>query len=284
MKKLIILSILSVISTHFCLAQVILNADGPGNTYELINAVLAPGYDAVETPDCNHGSFNNGASTNPSKHIDEIYDADLKTNVFRFHIHVTPDNDRCTSKTDRQRNEIKTYDQSPDNLKGVEGETVVYKWKFKLPLGFKSTTSFTHIHQLKSVNDEHESIPMYTFTVNSSSGGRFNVRYAEFRSQATVASAPISAFLGNWVEVTESITYSNPGSYTLVINKVSDGSNILTYSNTNNNWRGVVPAGGSADAIYIRPKWGIYRSLNNATNLRDEEVLFANFSIEELSN
>lgn len=33
----------------------------------------------------------------------------------------------------------------------------------------------------------------------------------------------------------------------------------------------------------MRPKWGIYRSLNNDQYLRDEEVLFANFSIEELN-
>ena len=46
-------------------------------------------------------------------------------------MHVTPDNDRCIN-TDRQRNEIKSYDKSPDNLLGVEGEEVVYKWKFKL--------------------------------------------------------------------------------------------------------------------------------------------------------
>ncbi|MFK7948626.1 MAG: hypothetical protein AB8G11_13630 [Saprospiraceae bacterium] len=27
------------------------------------------------------------------------------------------------------------------------------------------------------------------------------------------------------------------------------------------------------DAEFIRPKWGIYRSLNDSTSLRDEEVL-----------
>ena len=50
-------------------AQVILNADGPGNTYELINSVLAPGYDAVEHPECVHPSF--------GRHIAEVFDADF---------------------------------------------------------------------------------------------------------------------------------------------------------------------------------------------------------------
>jgi len=32
-------------------------------------------------------------------------------------------------------------------------------------------------------------------------------------------------------------------------------------------------------ATFMRPKWGIYRSLNNQINLRDETVLFDSFCI-----
>ena len=35
------------------------------------------------------------------------------------------------------------------------------------------------------------------------------------------------------------------------------------------------------NAEFIRPKWGIYRSLNDSASLRDEIVYFANFSIIE---
>ena len=35
-------------------SQTILEADGPGNTYELINSVFAPGYNVVEHPECVH--------------------------------------------------------------------------------------------------------------------------------------------------------------------------------------------------------------------------------------
>ena len=41
------------------------------------------------------------------------------------------------------------------------------------------------------------------------------------------------------------------------------------------NWR--------PEADFVRPKWGIYRSIVNAQDLRDEEVLFADFSIEEIN-
>jgi hypothetical protein len=113
--------------SHICISQVVLTADGPGDTYELITSVLAPGQNPIEAPDCNHLEF--------GEHIDEIFDTELDKNVFRFFMHVDPDNDRCIN-FDRQRNEIKSYGPSPDNLLGIENERVVYKWKFKLPEGF----------------------------------------------------------------------------------------------------------------------------------------------------
>jgi hypothetical protein len=35
------------------------------------------------------------------------------------------------------------------------------------------------------------------------------------------------------------------------------------------------------DNDFIRPKWGIYRSLKKASDLRDEAVRFNDFSIKE---
>lgn len=247
-------------------AAVQLNADGPGNTYELIASVLAPGFDPIEVPDCSHPEFGD--------HIDELFDSELNTNVFRFYIHTDPDNDRCIN-FDRQRNEIKTYDQSPNNLLGIENETVVYKWKFKLPAGFQSSPNFTHIHQLKSVGGSFESMPMYTLTTRKSSPDRLELRYAETDTQVTLAQTEIAPLIGIWLEVTETITYGAYGSYDINIKRVSDNSVLFEYSNNAIiNWR--------PGADFVRPKWGIYRSLLNAQDLRDEALLFANFSIEEL--
>ena len=58
------------------ISQVTLSADGTTDTYQLINSVLAPGYNAIEVPDCGHAEF--------GPHIDQIYDEDLKKYVFRF--------------------------------------------------------------------------------------------------------------------------------------------------------------------------------------------------------
>ena len=104
--KLLIFNLAFVTSIK-CYSQVTLEANGPGNTYELINSILAPtGGDVVENPECIHPEF--------GRHIAEVWDADLNKFVFEFYIHVTPDNDRCIN-FDRQRVEIKTYDQSPEH-------------------------------------------------------------------------------------------------------------------------------------------------------------------------
>lgn len=247
--------------------QVILNADGSGNTYQLITSVLAPGHNPIETPDCSHNAFGD--------HIDEVFDNELNSYVFRFHIHTTPDDDRCIN-FDRQRNEIKAYDKSPDNLLGIEDETVTYKWQFKLDSGFQSSPNFTHIHQLKSVGGSFSSMPMYTLTTRKNTPNRLELRYAQTNSQTTLTQTPLAPFIDTWLEVTETIKYSNSGTYEIEIKRVSDDSTLLYYSNNSIiNWR--------LGATFVRPKWGIYRSLNNVQDLRDEIVFFANFSIEEIT-
>ncbi|MFC4723563.1 T9SS type A sorting domain-containing protein [Geojedonia litorea] len=264
MKRLTLISLLILSFKGF--AQTVLNADGPGNTYSLITSVLAPGYNPIEAPDCSHSAF--------GEHIDEIYDNVLGTNVFRFRIHVTPDDDRCIN-SDRQRNEIKTYDQSPDELLGVEDETVIYKWKFKLPAGFQVSSNFTHLHQLKSVGGALESMPMYTLTARKATPNRLELRYAQTDTQVTLAQVDLSQVTDTWLEVTETITYSTNGAYAIEIKRLSDNAVLLAYSNSSIvNWR--------PGADFVRPKWGIYRSLINAQDLRDEDLLFASFSIEEV--
>ncbi len=249
-------------------------ADTNEDTYTLITSVLAPGADPIETPDCGHTEFDD--------HITQEYDADLEKDVFVFHLHVDEDDDRCIN-FDRQRNEIKTYSQSPDNLLGTLGEEVQYKWKFKLDAGFQSSARFTHIHQLKSVgaSNNEDDMPQITFTTRKGVDGnpdQLELRYAEDLTQITWAQTDLTPFKGVWVEAVETVTYGDYGNgvYSLEIKKVSDGS--VLFSHTENNTRM-----WKTNATFIRPKWGIYRSLEQAADLRDEEVLFADFCIEELS-
>jgi len=242
-------------------------ADGPGNTYELIASVL--GGDPMEDPDCAHPAF--------GRHVAELFDSGLNKNVFAFYIHITPDDDRCNGATDRQRNEIKTYGPSPANLKGQLNETVTYRWKFKIDAGFQPSPSFTHIHQVKAGDGTNDASPVITITPRYGSPDQLEIIHTGNTTASTlgkVKTVNLSSFKGTWVEVTEKVTYKTAGYYEITIKRVSDGATLLNYSNNNiDMWRDA--------ATFCRPKWGIYRSLNNVSYLRDEEVRFADFCIAE---
>jgi hypothetical protein len=244
-------------------SQTVLEADGPGNTYELITSVLAPGGDAIENPECVHPQF--------GRHIAEVWDSVLNQYVFEFYSHVTPDNDRCIA-FDRQRIEIKTYESSPDNLKGVVGETVTYKWKFKIAVGYKPSSSFTHLHQIKPVGGD-DGNPLFTLTPRKGSPNKMELIHD---NTTKVSIVDLSLFEGVWVECTEIIKIGASGTYSMVIKRVSDGTVILSYSNAN--IMTIRP-----DNSFIRPKWGIYRSLTTPSDLRDEAVRFAGFRIQEVT-
>ncbi|KAA2244816.1 T9SS type A sorting domain-containing protein [Chitinophaga agrisoli] len=245
-------------------AQVTLQANGPGSTYELIESVLGNGT-ASETPDCAHPAF--------GRHITEVFDNDLNKNVFVFHIHNTPDNDRCTDADDRQRNEIKTFGPSPANLKGALNETVTYRWKFKLDAGFIPTSGFCHIHQIKA-GDGDDGAPIITLTPRAGNPQKMQVIHSTGTggTSGEITSVNLSSFKGVWVEVYEKVKYAVNGSYEIVIKRVSDGVTLLSYSdNSINMWRD--------ETTFCRPKWGIYRKL--VSGMRDEQVRFADFCIAE---
>lgn len=265
--KLIKLSILFLTQATF--AQITtLTADGPGNTYELINSVLAPGYNVIEVPDCVHTNF--------GRHIEEVFDAQLNKYVFKFHIHATQDNDRCIN-FDRQRNEIKTYNQSPAHLIGTYGEKFVFKWKFKLDANFQGSNRFTHIHQIKAYGGPHEDIPVVSIIARGGSTPRLEIMHSDSLVSVQKATANLSLFKGAWVEATETITYEENGKYQITLKNVATNSTLLTYTNNNiRMWR------DNADGI--RPKWGIYRSILSPEQIRDEQVLFADFYIEQVNN
>lgn len=117
-------------------------------------------------------------------------------------------------------------------------------------------------------------MPMYALTARKGSPDKLELRYAETDTQITFAQTDISPQTNTWVEVIETIKYGTSGTYDIEIKNVSDNSVLFSYSNFSIiNWRSC--------SDFVRPKWGIYRSLINEQDLRDEDVLFADFSILE---
>lgn len=251
-----------------------LSADGKTDTYKLINGAFAGTGDVLETPDCAHPE--------EAPHIKQIYDNDLKKYVFAFTIHVTPDNDRCIEGVnDRQRNEIKTYAQSPDSLLASQNEMVNYSWKFKIDKDFQPSPNFTHLHQLKAL-DGDDALPLITFTARyKSSGNTLEVIHTGGTGKSTslkyLASIPLSGLAGEWVEVHEKATFSYDGNYLVKITRISDQKELLNINiNHIDLWRD--------GTTRCRPKWGIYRSLLYPSYLRTETVRFNDFNINEHNN
>ena len=276
-------------SPILCTAQVTLNADGPGNTYELINSVLAPTGNVIEAPD----QIPEGSHAAFGRHIAEVFDTDLNKYVFEFYAHLDSgttailDNDISTLKTDRQRVEIKTYASSPNNLKGTLGETVTYKWRFKVPVGFKPSANFTHIHQIKPV-DGDDGNPIFTLTARKGTPNKMQLIYViddngsnDYKQQIN-----LSLFEGIWVDVVEVIKVGTgtSGTYSILIKKVSDGTVLMSYSNNSIQTIRTAASDPNIPQVansFIRPKWGIYRSLIDVASLRDDSIRFSDFSIAE---
>lgn len=252
-------AILFVCCTAPLFSQVFMEADNTGDAYSLIDS---KGY-GYEVPDCKHAV----------RHITEEWNTVLRKNVFVFTLHRDLDDDRCINE-DRQRTEIKTYGSSPDSMIGFYGETFSHRWKFLLDSGFQSSLNFCHIHQIKAGDGTDADNPLITLTTRNGNGtnDKFQIIFIApvTGTNTTIYQTDLAPFKGNWVEAYERITYKDTGSYTLVIKRLTDDKTLVSYSNdTLALWR--------TGSTFMRPKYGIYRSLVSSSYLRDESVRFADF-------
>lgn len=214
--------------------------------------LTAAGY-SLELPDCKHAV----------PHIAIKPDAEIGGFVLGFTDHRDQDDDRCMN-SDRQRTEIRRIDHNGI----VNGTTWSHSWKFKLDAGFKPSPSFTHIHQIKALGGDADA-PLWTLDALSEETEKLKVMYVGPSNNGSFpASFPLAPFKGTWVQAVEKITYGTAGKYSIVVKRMSDGATLLSYAtNSVNNWR--------SGANSYGPKWGLYRSLNDKSYLRDETVLFA---------
>ena len=251
-----------------------LDADGVSqglSAHDLIRAFGGP--NPIETPDLypvNHPGV---------AHIYEEFD-DTYGNHFVFTIHRDVDIDRDrVDITDRQRNEIKTYDKSEEAVRGFENETFIYKWKFRINSEMEVSTRFSHFFQLKAVGglDSH---PILTISGAERSGSDgIEVRYSPEQQDEILERKSWDFVTGEWLEAYCRVTFSESGGLRLIVKRLRDDSVVFNIDTDNLDlWR------GEDASHFVRPKWGIYRSILDADNLRpDEEIVrFANFSVSEV--
>jgi hypothetical protein len=251
-----------------------LDADGDQvglDTYDLIRDFGGP--NPIEAPDLyavNHPGV---------RHIYEDTDATVGNHfVFIIHRDVDIDRDRVDI-TDRQRNEIKTYSSSEEAVKGYENETFVYRWKFRINANMEVSTRFTHLFQLKAVGGE-DSHPVLTITGNERSGeDGIEVRYSPLQQDTILERQNWSMVNGEWLEAYCRVTFAESGDLRLIVTRMRDDAVIFNIDE-----RGLDLWRGEDASHFVRPKWGIYRSILDWDNLRPDEewVRFANFSVSEV--
>ena len=251
-----------------------LDADGDMvglDTYDLIRDFGGP--NPIEAPDLypiNHPGV---------RHIYEDNDATVGNHfVFIVHRDIDIDRDRVEND-DRQRNEIKTYSSSEEAVKGFENETFIYRWKFRINADMEVSTRFTHLFQLKAVGGE-DSHPILTISGAERSGeDGIEVRYSPLQADTIVQRTDWSMVTGEWLEAYCRVTFAESGDLRLIVTRMRDDEVIFDIDESGLDlWR------GEDASHFVRPKWGIYRSILDWDNLRadEETVRFANFSVSEV--
>jgi hypothetical protein len=251
-----------------------LDADGDTSgldAYDLSRDFGGP--NSIEAPDLypiNHSEV---------RHIYEDFDTDIGNHfVFTMHRDLDIDRDRVEND-DRQRNEIKTYSSSEEAVKGFENETFIYRWKFRINSEMEVSTRFSHFFQLKAVGGP-DSHPILTISGAERSGeDGIEVRYSPLQEDTLLGRVDWSQVTGEWLEAYCRVTFAESGDLRLIVTRMSDDGVIFDIDETGLDlWR------GEDASHFVRPKWGIYRSILDLENLRPDEetVRFANFSVSEV--
>jgi hypothetical protein len=178
----------------------------------------------------------------------------------RFDMHLR---DRDTS-TDRQRNEAVGMRQGGKQINMRDGETWKMSWELFIPSALRATSSFTHIHQLKMPGTG--SAPIFVMSLRLR-GGTPTIETQVAHKGVHVGHTNLAPLQNKWIRTEFEYRIGNSGRVRWVLR---DGS------------RTVIDVTRSGVDMFmedrVRPKWGIYRSLNDKANLRDCHLLLRNMT------
>ena len=253
-------------------SELSVRSDGPGgeSPHELFWTRFGDG--SIEAPDL----YSNNHPGEP--HITELAGGPTG-NFFRFWIHrdIDRERDRYPEIDDRQRNEVKTFAGSPAAGIGRAGETVRYHWYFRIPDGYAVTRYFNSLMQVKGSTGSGS--PMLALVAARSAGDpELQVRYvAEDGGRIEyLARIPFERVTGKWLEGEVIVVNAMSGYLRTTVREVNGPLLIATEASGLRTFR--------PDFEYVRPKWGIYRSVRDMENLpNDTDTLdVADLSVQKI--
>lgn len=205
-----------------------------------------------------------------NKHPDRKYVVVEGGDHYRFNIWA--DDRDTTGGGDRQRTESKGMVQSGTTLKMHNGETWTISYEMFMPSTLHGTSKFTHIFQTKT--PATNAGPWVTLDLTrSGSKEMLNARAYANSGSPSIAATDLSPLRDKWITIQWTLTPGSKGTAACVIrNGTGSGAPIAAQGHMS----GVnIPDQGD----YVRPKWGIYRSVQSAkSDIIDTYILFRNYS------
>jgi hypothetical protein len=184
---------------------------------------------------------------------------------YRFDMHT-----RDRDGDDRQRNECKGMRSGGTVLKINKDTTWRLSYQAFWPSSLTATSKFTHIMQMK-VQDVGG--PLWTLTPRAKSKPTLTVLTLKDNDANTEHTlGDYTPMQNKWIDVEFEFKASNSGGY--LAWTLKDGSSTVASGRTTNVdlWR---------DKNYLRPKWGIYRSIESS-GLQNTYQLIRNYKAYQL--
>jgi hypothetical protein len=189
---------------------------------------------------------------------------------YRFNIWA--DDRDTTGGGDRQRTESKGMVQGGTILKMHNGETWVIGYDMYMPTTLHGTSKFTHIFQTKT--PATNAGPWVTLDLTrSGSKELISARAYANAGSPSIASTDLVPLRGKWVSVQWTLTIGPSGTAAFLIRNGAGSSAPIAAQGKLS--KVDIPDQGD----YVRPKWGIYRSVQSATSdIIDTYLLFRNYT------
>ena len=212
------------------------------------------------------------------EHIRLVEDKELES-AFVFYLRRDIDGDRdkkWPKGKERQRIEIKGYQSSPDPMKAGNAENHQIEWYLKIEKSFRINKEFCHFFQLKAVGTKNTDDPLLTLSgVMDHGEPQLQLQWWSGHDSGRVFLVDWEKCKDKWLRCECVANYSKKGSIHFSLLSLDGKINFKKQFKNLQTWR---------DGFdFIRPKWGIYRSLAKEKNRlnQQDQIWMNNFSIRK---
>jgi hypothetical protein len=188
---------------------------------------------------------------------------------FRFDIYS--DDRDSTGGGDRQRTESKGMVANGTALKMHNGETWRITYEMFMPATLHGTSKFTHIFQLKTPATNGG--PWVTLSLHrSGSKETFQLQADSTSGAPAIGTTDLSPLRDKWITVELTFKIGSSGTARFLVRNGTGSSASVVVDSSKSGLN--IPDQGD----YVRPKWGIYRSVESASSdIIDTHLFIRNY-------